>query len=247
MDALNDLILQAAASPWLLLVMFAVAALDALFPPVPSETVLVSSAAVALSSGHALDLVPLCLAATAGAVLGDSIAYLAGRKVGTERFGWMRAPRVARALDGARRGLDRRGSLFVLTARFIPVGRVAVNVAAGALRYPGRRFVLLTIAAGSLWSVYSAGIGALAGHWLRDQPILGAVLGTVLAVGIGLLIDRITAARSAALAGVGPTGGSDVTAVPRTEASDVSQGEVSGVPRTQVPDCPPQPAGGQVA
>lgn len=204
MDALNDLILQAAASPWLLLVMFAVAALDGLFPPVPSETVLVSAAAVAVSSGNLLALIPLCLAATAGAALGDNLAYLVGRRVGTTRVRWMQGPRIARALGTARRGLDRRGSLFVLTARFIPVGRVAVNVAAGALHYPRRRFVPLTIVAGLLWSVYSAGIGALAGHWLADRPLLGAVLGTALAVTLGLVIDRIAAARSDATRPAGP-------------------------------------------
>ena len=52
MELINEFILQATASPWLLLVMFAVAVIDGFFPPVPSETVLVAAAAVAASTGR---------------------------------------------------------------------------------------------------------------------------------------------------------------------------------------------------
>ena len=38
MDAVNEFIAQAAASPWVYLVVFAVVLVDAFFPPVPSES-----------------------------------------------------------------------------------------------------------------------------------------------------------------------------------------------------------------
>lgn len=194
MDIINDLIMQAVDSPWLYLVMFATAVVDGFFPPVPSETVLVAAAAVAMSTGST-DIVLLCAVAAVGAAIGDNIAYAIGRSLGTTRFDWMRRPRVAAAFDLARRALSRGGAGLILGARYIPVGRVAVNMSAGALGYPWRRFLPLSAIAAVTWAAYSAGIGMLAGHWLEDQPLLSAVLGIAAALLIGVVIDRTTAIR----------------------------------------------------
>lgn len=194
MDIINELILQAAASPWLYLVMFATAMIDGFFPPVPSETVLVAAAAVAASGGDTN--LPLLIAVAAlGAVIGDNIAYAIGRSVGTTRFAWMRRPRVAAAFERAQRTLARGGAPLILGARYIPVGRVAVNMSAGALGYSWRRFMPLSILGGLTWALYSGLIGMLAGHWLEDQPLLSVVFGVAFALVIGLIIDRIAAAR----------------------------------------------------
>jgi len=194
-DLLNDLTLQAAASPWLLLVMFAVAVIDGFFPPVPSETVLVAGAAVAASTGALPTVLLLGAVAAAGAMIGDNIAYAMGRRIGTTRFRWMRGPRVSAAFARARHSLEHRGAPLLLGARYIPVGRVAVNMSAGALGYPWRRFLPLSAVGAVSWATYSAGIGVLAGQWLSQQPLLGAAVGVVLAVGIGIVVDRVTAAR----------------------------------------------------
>ena len=193
MDIINELILQASSSPWLYLVMFAVAVIDGFFPPVPSETVLVAAAALAVSSGEP-NLLLLCAVASVGALIGDNIAYAIGRSMGTDRFAWMRRPRVARAFAWSQRSLDHHGAALILGARYIPVGRVAVNMSAGALGYPWLRFLPVSAAAALTWSAYSAGIGLLAGHWLSGQPLLSAVLGVVLALLIGIVIDRVSAA-----------------------------------------------------
>lgn len=192
MDIVNELILQASSSPWLYLVMFATAVIDGFFPPIPSETVLVAAAALAVSSGEP-NLVLLCAVASVGAAIGDNIAYAIGRSVGTSRFAWLRRPRVVSAFEWAQRSLDRHGAVLILGARYIPVGRVAVNMSAGALGYPWRRFLPVSAAAALTWSAYSAGIGLLAGHWLSGQPLLSAVLGVVLALAVGIIIDRVNA------------------------------------------------------
>lgn len=194
MDILNDLILQAIASPWLPLVLFVVTVVDGFFPPVPSETVLVAAAAATVSAG-AGDLVLLGVVAALGAALGDNLAFLIGRRLGTTRFGWMRRPRVARAFALAQDALERRSATLILGARYIPVGRVAVNMSAGALGFPWRRFVPLSIVAGAGWSALSLSIGLLAGAWLKDQPVLSAGIGVVVALLIGLVIDRVAALR----------------------------------------------------
>jgi membrane protein DedA with SNARE-associated domain len=194
MDVVNELILQAVASPWLYAVMFATAIIDGFFPPIPSETVLVAAAAVAASTGGS-NLALLCVVAAAGAAIGDNIAYAIGRSVGTTRFAWMRRPRIAAAFERAGRTLGRRGAPLILGARYIPVGRVVVNMSAGALGYPWRRFVPLSLIGGVAWAVYSVLIGLVAGRLFGDQPLLSSVVGVGVALSIGLIIDRMATVR----------------------------------------------------
>jgi membrane protein DedA with SNARE-associated domain len=175
-------------------VLFAVTVIDGFFPPVPSETVLVAAAAVAASTGGG-NLLALGAVAALGAAIGDNLAFLIGRRLGTTRFAWMRRPRITAAFAWAQRALDRRSATLILGARYIPVGRVAVNMSAGALGFPWRRFLPLSLAAGASWSVLSIAIGLLAGSWIEDQPLLSAALGVGAALVIGVAIDRIAAAR----------------------------------------------------
>ncbi len=186
--------MQTVTSPWLYVIMLAVAVIDGFFPPIPSETVLVAAAAVGASTGE-VNIVLLCAIAAVGAAIGDNIAFAIGRRLGTGRFAWMRRPRVAAAFDHAQRALDRSSAALILGARYIPVGRVAVNMSAGALGFPWRRFLPLSIVAGTSWSIFSVAIGLLAGSWVKDQPLLSAALGIALALLIGLIIDRVAAAR----------------------------------------------------
>ncbi|WP_431072260.1 DedA family protein [Microbacterium phyllosphaerae] len=195
MDVINELIMQTVASPWLYVVLLAVTVIDGFFPPVPSETVLVAAAAVLASTGELWALIPLGLVAALGAAIGDNIAFALGRRLGTTRWAWMRRPRVAAAFTHAERALEQRSAALILGARYIPVGRVAVNMSAGALRFSWRRFLPLSVVAGISWSALSLTIGMLAGAWVKEQPLLSAGIGIVVALVIGLIIDRVTAAR----------------------------------------------------
>jgi membrane-associated protein len=188
MDAINVFIVDAAGQWWVYLLLFILCMVDGFFPPLPSESVVVALAAVAVSAG-----VPnvwlVVLVSALGAIAGDNIAYLIGRSIGTRRFRWMRRPRPAAAFAWARRGLDHRGAALILSARYIPVGRVAVNMMAGATGYSRRRFAAFTILAGISWALYSAGIGTLAGHWVSDNHVVAVVLSVAVAMLMGLLLD----------------------------------------------------------
>lgn len=208
MDLLSDFLLSAVSSPWVYLVVFLIVVIDGFFPPVPSESIVVVAAAIGVSTGAPNPVVIVILAAI-GAALGDNIAYWLGRTLGTERFRWMRHPRAVAAFDWAGRGLERRAASMLLVARYIPIGRIAVNMTAGATRFSYRRFWPLTILAGACWAIYSVLIGVLAGHWVKDQPLLGAAIGIVVALTLGLLIDRVstvvTRRRDAAAAASAPS------------------------------------------
>lgn len=190
MQAINDIILAAAGQPWVLVLVLACCIIDGFFPPVPSESVVVGLAAVAATADVPNPLL-LALVAAAGAFSGDNIAYLLGRRVGTGRWAWMRGPRMQSAFRWAGRELRKRPASLILVARFVPIGRVAVNLTAGVTHYPHLRFVGLTILSASLWAGYSVAIGLFFGQWFEDNHLLGAAIAIVCAVALGIVVDLV--------------------------------------------------------
>lgn len=190
LGALEIWVLDLAASPWVYAAMFGFATVDGFFPPLPSESVLITLAVSAHSTG-----VPwlwlVLIAGALGAWSGDQIAYQIGRAIGTERVPFLRSDRGRRIVARAERLLTRRGASFILAARYVPIGRVAVNMTAGAVDYPRRRFMIIAAIASVMWSLYSAGIGILAAAWLGHEPLLAIGVGIVFGVAAGFVIDKV--------------------------------------------------------
>jgi membrane-associated protein len=187
-QAINDFILAAAGQPWVLVLVFACCVIDGFFPPIPSESVVVGLAAVAATADIPN---PVLLAATAaaGAFLGDNIAYLIGRGTGTRRWAWMRGHRMQRAFRWAGSELRKRPASLILVARFVPIGRVAVNLTAGATHFPQPQFVGMTGLSAVLWGAYSVAIGLFFGQWFEENHLLGVIVAVICAIGLGVLVD----------------------------------------------------------
>ncbi|GAA1140368.1 DedA family protein [Ornithinicoccus hortensis] len=196
-DALNQFIQDHAGATWVLPVVFALCLLDGFFPPLPSESVVVALAAVSASVGEP-SLVLLFLVAAGGAFAGDNIAYTLGRNGGLRRLRHSKRFKMSTMLDWADQQLARRGAMIIIVARYIPVGRVAVNVTAGITRFHRGRFIACDLLAVTSWAAYSVAIGAVAGHWMEENPLLGAVLAITLAVILGAVVDRFLQRRGAA-------------------------------------------------
>lgn len=190
MEIINEAILHASTAWWILPLLFLFCIIDGFLPVLPSETLIVALASVAVASGTP-NIFLLGLVGAAGAIVGDQIAYRLGRGVGLDRFRWMRGRRTRKLFAVARRELDRRGALLIFTARYIPVGRVAVNFTAGATSFSLRRFTVLDIMGCLTWGAYSATIGAVGGHWMEDNQLLGIGLSIVIAIVFGLIVDRV--------------------------------------------------------
>jgi len=178
------------ASPWLYVVLLLACALDGFFPPVPSETILVAIVAAGVATGQP-PVVIVALVAAAGAALGDTLAFLIGRRMGLTRFRWMRRPRIAAALERASDAIAHRPASLVLTARFVPVGRMIVNLAAGASGLPLRRFVPIAAVAGLAWAAYSVFVGTIASAWASNDPILSVIIAVALATVLGVVVDLV--------------------------------------------------------
>lgn len=190
-ETLTAFIEAHAAAPWVLGLVLAVAAGDALLPPVPSESVVVALAAVSVSTDGGPNLLLLWAAAAVGAFAGDTCVFLLGRRYGSARLARIRRPGLRRSLDRATETLERRGALVVLVARYVPVGRVAVDLTAGASGFAPRRFVGLAALAATTWAAWTVGIGAVAGHWLDDNPLVGAAAGIGIALLLGFVADLL--------------------------------------------------------
>lgn len=197
-----------AGSPWAYPALTLFALIDGFFPPIPSESVVIALASLSVTHG-APNLLLIGLAGAIGAWTGDQIAYQIGSKVNVRRLRIFRNERGAKALSWAEHALAHRGSSFILAARYIPIGRVAVNMTAGALGYPRKRFVGLTALAAVTWSCYGTLIGVGAGVWLEDHPLIavvvGVVVGTVVGLGIDWVLRRFTR--------IGTTPAADVEAI----------------------------------
>ena len=176
---------------WSYLVIFAVSAIDAFFPLVPSETVVITAGNLAASGDLVLPLV--ILAASAGAVAGDNVSYFIGKWAGERSVRRLfRSEKAHRGFDWAEEQLERRGFYIIVIARFIPGGRTAVTFASGYTQgMPWRKFIVADVVAGLVWGTYAALLGYVGGKQFEDQPWKGLLLGFAVALGVAFLVEAI--------------------------------------------------------
>jgi len=171
-------------------------ALESVFPPIPSELVLLLTGFNVETDQFAL--VPAIALATVGSVVGAWILYGLGA--------WIRGERLARLLTRVGRWIgltaedvatgfrwfDRHGGKVVLFGRLVPVVRSVVSIPAGADRMPFWRFTLLTAAGSLLWNALWIVVGQLLGHqWERADEWHGLINNVVVAalvLGAGWLV-----------------------------------------------------------
>ncbi len=135
------------------LTVFVVVALESAGVPMPGETILISSAVYAGSTGS-LNVVLIVAAAAAAAILGDNVGYWVGRRWGMPlllRYGHLVA------LDHGRLKLGQylfreHGGKIVFFGRFTAMLRAYAAVLAGVNRLDARRFMLFNGLGGLAWA-----------------------------------------------------------------------------------------------
>ena len=184
----TELLNDALAGPWSLVFMSVLVVGDAFFVVVPGEVAVTALGALAVTSGTP-PLWAVVVCAASAAALGDACCYLIGHLVGTDRWRWMRVPRVQQALAWARRRLDGGTATVLFTARFVPFARLAINLVAGASRIHPPRYLALVALAATGWALYQAAVGAAVAAILPGGPLVAVPVSVVLAIGLGVLID----------------------------------------------------------
>ncbi len=194
---MSEALLAFSATPWALVALFACCFVDGFLPPVPSESFVIVMATLSVSGGGA-PLWAVALVAALGALLGDRIAYAIGKRVPLERVPFLRQGPGARTVGWARRTLKRRGGAVILAGRYVPVGRVAVNMSAGAFGFPLRRFWAFALLAAVTWASYSVVLGVAAGTAVHDDPLLAVAAGVAGGAAIGVAVDAVVRRRAPA-------------------------------------------------
>jgi len=175
--------------------------LESMGIPLPGELTLVAASLLAVKGVTNPWLVGL--AASIGAIVGDSIGYVIGRRGGRavlERLG-RRFPRHFGPphLARAERAFERWGVWAVFFGRFVALLRILAGPLAGALRVPYRKFLVANAAGGIVWAygttftIYY--VGQAAEQWLKQFSYVALLLAIVAGL-VTTMILRRRAARA---------------------------------------------------
>ncbi len=165
---------------WSYLVLFAIVFVETgvvIFPFLPGDSLLFASGTLAAAMG-AFDmwlLIPVFLAA---AILGDTMNYQIGHKVGTSIPPNSFLGRVIKKerMEAAERFFNKHGGKTIVIARFMPFIRTFIPFVAGASKMKYSYFVMYNIVGAVLW-VFSC---TLLGYFFGNIPIIKDNFSTVL-------------------------------------------------------------------
>jgi len=163
--------------------------------PVPGETALLAGAALARFGR--LSIVWVIVTAIGGAILGDNLGFLIGRRGGralAERHG----PKIGlsgRRLKQFDRYFERHGAKTVFIARFVTGLRVFGAVLAGGSGLPWRKFLFYNATGAIVWATAVAVAGYLLAYswetlerWIGHSGLIA--LAVVAAIAIVVLVRQ---------------------------------------------------------
>jgi membrane-associated protein len=186
---LESIVDAVSGSNWSYLIVFAIAAIDAFFPVVPSEATAIAAGVVAGTGGLHVELV--ILAAAGGALLGDNVTFFGGHFLG-ERLDrrFFQGEKARKRVTWARRTLDERGPYLIVVARFIPGGRTVTMFTAGFVEtFPWRRFIVFDLIACAIWGAYAVLLGYFGGKTFEEEPWKGLLLAFAIALAVTAVVE----------------------------------------------------------
>lgn len=135
-----------------------------------------------LASQGFLDIRVLIMGCFIFAVLGDSIGYYIGKKLGPKIFIKDNSIFFHKGhLEKAQKFYDKHGGKTIILARFVPVIRAFAPVVAGAGKMNYKKFVTFNLVGGVLWAIGVTLAGYYLGSLIPDVdkyllPIVGLII-----------------------------------------------------------------------
>jgi len=167
-------------------------------PFLPGDSLLFAAGAFAALGSLSLQWLMITL--IAAAILGDTVNYWIGNRIGPRAFSgeirWLQK----RHLDRTHEFYERHGGKTIILARFIPIIRTFAPFVAGVASMTYARFLLYNVVGGVLWVVSFC----LAGYFFGNLPtvrenfslvILAIIILSVLPLVIELIKERNRRAR----------------------------------------------------
>lgn len=165
---------------------------DALFPVIPSETILNLAGAFAASQG-----VPnigwVFVAAMIGGIIGDNLCFaLGGRLIGVvNRLD--PESKAGQAISWVRRNMKRGAGITIIVGRFLPWARWVATIVLASVQYNWFAFFIYDTIGVVIWAALGVGLGYVGGSLLADFPLLAMLAGLTLGSLVGLIIQRAQA------------------------------------------------------
>jgi len=158
----------------------------------PGETAAIVGGVLARQG--TVDLAWLTVAVVLAAIVGDSVGYEMGRRLGPPLLDRRALRRRAERAEKARDLIRRRGPAAVFLGRFVALLRSLVPALAGASEMPYRRFLLYNALGGVIWGVGNVLLGYAAGAaYQRAESLVGR---TVALVAGGLVLVALVVWRT---------------------------------------------------
>lgn len=155
---------------------FFLIALENVFPPIPSEVILLFGGF--MTTYTSLNIVLMVVAATLGSLLGAIVLYYIGKILNKERLKKIVSGKIGKVLrlkekdiEMADHWFDTKGNKTVFFCRFIPIVRSLISIPAGMSEMPMAKFLLYTTVGSAIWNTVLIVIGNRVGeNW---ESILG--------------------------------------------------------------------------
>ncbi len=150
---------------WILLLSFSVTLIENLFPPSPSDSILVLLGS--LAGLGKVGFADLTLAATIGSTAGFIVMYWLGAAFGNKiidsgRFKFLNQE----SLDKPRKWFVKYGYTLIVINRFLPGTRAVISFFAGISRINLKLTIILSFISAAIWNIILIYLGSLFGsNW----------------------------------------------------------------------------------
>lgn len=152
--------------------------IENIFPPIPSEVVLLFGGFMTTYSKLGVPL--MILFSTLGSVVGAIVLYYVGKILNKERLKKIVSGKIGKILrlkasdiEKADHWFDTKGNKTVFFCRFIPVVRSLISIPAGMSEMAMSKFLLYTTIGSAIWNTVLLVIGNRVGKNWKD--ILGVM------------------------------------------------------------------------
>ncbi|WP_088810183.1 MULTISPECIES: DedA family protein [Listeria] len=158
---------------WTYVILFLIVFIETglvIFPFLPGDSLLFAGGALAVLDGSILKIVPLIIVLWVAAVLGDTVNYHIGRKIGTSipEDSWFGKIINREKMEKAEAFFNKHGGKTIFIARFMPFIRTFAPFVAGASRMNYRYFLNYNLLGATVWVL----LCTLAGYFFGNIPIV---------------------------------------------------------------------------
>ena len=152
--------------------------IENIFPPIPSEVVLLFGGFMTTYSK--LNLFGMIIFSTLGSTVGAIVLYYIGKILNKERLKKIVSGKIGKVLrlkasdiEKADKWFDTKGNKTVFFCRFIPVVRSLISIPAGMSEMIMSKFLIYTITGSLIWNTVLLFVGSKVGeNWKKIEQVM---------------------------------------------------------------------------